>query len=96
MVKTGPYRYVRHPIHLSFFIYIVGSLIARLNWFFTLFVLIGWSFGTIALIDEERQLLAKFGKEYLDYKNSVGHMWPCTCCDWGISKKKASAIVASV
>lgn len=38
-------------------------------------------FGTIALADEERHLIALYGKEYLDYKKSVGAVWPCTCGD---------------
>ena len=75
-VKSGPYSFVRHPLYISFFIYISGiglilspSMIYFINSIFLIFLI----FYTIK---EEKLLIRKFDKEFIDYKNSVPSIIP--------------------
>ncbi|MEZ6092246.1 MAG: isoprenylcysteine carboxylmethyltransferase family protein [Pirellulaceae bacterium] len=76
LVTSGPYRYLRHPFYLAFFIAVVGGSIAAANWF--LFVS---SFPPIAFLIartriEEEKLVERFGDQYRDYMHTTGRFWP--------------------
>src|SRR5262245_38660271 len=72
IVRTGPYRFSRNPIYLSFTLFQLGIAI----WVNSVW-LVATLVGAVALIQclvirrEERYLERKFGAEYLDYKASV-------------------------
>lgn len=77
LVKTGPYKYLRHPVYLTTLLdYIAIPLF--LNSFYTIF----WSFSLEILIIrtricfEEKALISKFGDEYIKYKNEAGGLIP--------------------
>jgi|SRR5580704_17758316 protein-S-isoprenylcysteine O-methyltransferase Ste14 len=73
IVKSGPYRFSRHPIYLAFSLLVLGVACARNSL---------WLLGTLAaavslmsfivIPREERYLERRFGTEYLDYKAKVG------------------------
>ncbi len=72
LVTTGPFRYTRNPIYLSFTVFYAGiSLIANVLWPFLLLpiVLIAMNLGVIAR--EEQYLQQKFGQEYIQYMACV-------------------------
>ena len=74
LIIRGPYRWVRHPLYLFniMFIWFYPDLTAdRLlfNILFTFWMLIG-------ILLEERDLVADFGEEYLDYKRKVPVLIP--------------------
>jgi protein-S-isoprenylcysteine O-methyltransferase Ste14 len=72
IVRTGPYRLSRNPIHLAFSLLQLGIGI----WANSLWLLATLA-GAVALIHyvviprEEQYLERRFGAEYLDYKRSV-------------------------
>ena len=72
IIRTGLYAYTRNPIYLGMAVTYVGiaiaagSLGALVTLIFALIVI-----QTYVIAREERYLTAKFGEEYLDYKNSV-------------------------
>ena len=77
LVKTGPYRYVRHPLYTSTFMVIIGLGIIISNWILSLGILL--TFTLIYLIKipkEERFLIKTFGKRYKDYMQKTGKIFP--------------------
>jgi len=72
IVTSGPFRYTRNPIYVSFtLIYLGITLLANALWAMLLLpvVLIVMNFGVIER--EERYLERKFGEQYMRYKQSV-------------------------
>jgi protein-S-isoprenylcysteine O-methyltransferase Ste14 len=67
LVKTGLYRYIRHPLYLSIFLLGTGIMLKQTG-------ILQISFGIINLIAifltariEEKEMIAKFGDEYRVY-----------------------------
>jgi len=76
IVKSGPYSFIRHPLYISFFIYLSGIgliLSPSMTYFINPLFLIFLIFYTIR---EEKLLIRKFDKEFIDYKNSVPSIIP--------------------
>ena len=91
LLKTGPYRIVRHPQYLSLIILISGlTLISFQTSPITIFnpyevnsymiVFIIWILETLAYITlakiEEFSLKAKYGETFIDYTNNIPFMYP--------------------
>jgi protein-S-isoprenylcysteine O-methyltransferase Ste14 len=71
LVKTGLYKYIRHPLYFSLFLVGTGVMMKDLQ-------ILQIIFGAINLIAiyftariEEREMIAKFGNEYLEYKKET-------------------------
>ena len=72
----GIHKYIRHPLYLGTFLFIIGIFLA-----FPLFSnFIGVSmiiiYTLIGIQFEERKLIKTFGKSYLDYKSKVPMIVP--------------------
>ncbi|MBI4568028.1 MAG: isoprenylcysteine carboxylmethyltransferase family protein [Planctomycetes bacterium] len=77
IAAAGPYRHVRHPLYL-------GSLLIGIG--FGLFVGDGLVLGcvavysslfyTLAILDEEAKMTARFGEAYRAYARSTGRLLP--------------------
>ena len=83
LVKTGPYKFIRHPQHLG--IMLMSLCISLyIPWTIDEFIRIGeivsWSFFSLILIimsDFEDKKLAKiFGEEFNQYRKSTGFFFP--------------------
>ncbi len=77
LIKSGPYRLVRHPMYSAYLLLFIGTGLLSANW------LIGISgigviatLMTIRLAREEALLLARFGNEYNTYRQSTGMFIP--------------------
>ena len=76
LVKTGFYRYLRHPIYLGFIFFLVG-------WWWVWAAVYGFYFGMIILaqiwiqahLEEKFILEKKFGGSYLEYRKNTGMFW---------------------
>jgi len=77
IVHKGPYKYIRHPIYLSWFIIIIGLGIFTSN---ILFFAVPFIIYLIIYINgvnkEEKILLKKFGNKYKVYMSNVGRFFP--------------------
>ena len=83
LVKTGPYKLIRHPQHLGL---ILMSLCISLYipWTKDEFIRIGeivsWSFFSLILVIisdfEEKRLSKKFGEEFDQYRSNTGFFLP--------------------
>ncbi|UCG37004.1 MAG: isoprenylcysteine carboxylmethyltransferase family protein [Candidatus Bathyarchaeota archaeon] len=75
LVTGGPYRCVRHPSYLGYFLMFIGfSLIwPSLLTAFPLLAIPGYYHLTF---EEERLLILRFGREYEEYQNRTGRFIP--------------------
>ncbi len=77
LIKDGPYRYMRNPYYLSIMFEITGFPLVA-NAYYTLFLAI-ITYIPLVIIRaniEEREMLKKFGSEYVNYKNEVSRFLP--------------------
>jgi protein-S-isoprenylcysteine O-methyltransferase Ste14 len=77
LVTWGPYRYVRHPSYVAYFIMFFGLFFTLLN-LFALVPLVAIP-GYVSLTAYEEELLTKrFGNEYAEYQKMAGRFLPKT------------------
>ena len=76
LVKTGPYRYVRHPLYsIGTALFLSFALMAG-NWFFAVMAVLAFILLAIRLPNEEAHLIEKFGDEYRQYMATTGAFVP--------------------
>jgi protein-S-isoprenylcysteine O-methyltransferase Ste14 len=73
-VKTGTYRWVRHPLYFFSLLFIWLNPVMMLGSF--LFNVLATLYFWIGSIYEEKRLLAAFGEAYEEYKRSVPGLVP--------------------
>ena len=76
LVKTGPYRWVRHPIYTSGILFLIGIFLVTSNYF----VGLCWSgllvFYLRRIPKEEAMMISAFGDAYREYANHTGRLLP--------------------
>ena len=75
LVTWGPYRFVRHPSYLGYFLMFSGLLLMWLN-VFALFPLLAIPGYYQLTSTEEKLLLSRFGEKYAEYKRKTGRFVP--------------------
>ena len=75
LVTWGPYRYVRHPSYLGYFLMFFGLFFLWPN-LFTLFPLLAIPGYFILTFEEERLLVQRFNDEYVKYQRKTGRFIP--------------------
>ncbi|MCK4380258.1 MAG: hypothetical protein KAW51_03905 [Candidatus Lokiarchaeota archaeon] len=90
LIRTGPYKYVRHPQYIALIIMTLGMTLIvfqtspifnfNLNIDGFTFIFLIWIGEVLAYIIlakiEDYALKAKYGDEFLDYANNVSFMFP--------------------
>lgn len=79
LVITGPYRFVRNPMYVGFFIALIGEAIAfpHLTRFMLIMLIMLWMATTIFIVVyEEPTLRRMFGDEYAEYCRQVRRWVP--------------------
>lgn len=76
LTTTAIYNFIRHPRYLEFVLEVLG--IAVLSGLIVNFIILAYFFLAIFLAArlEERELIGRFGDEYLKYKNRTGGFLP--------------------
>lgn len=76
-LQNGPYRYVRNPMMLGFFMYLAGwaFLLNKVGAFLAAAIIIALLLAEIKFI-EEGELEKRFGKTYDEYKNQTPFLLP--------------------
>jgi len=76
-LRNGPYRYVRNPMMLGFFLYLLGwaFLCNKGGAFLAVVVLIASLLAEIKII-EEPELEKRFGDTYREYKKEIPFIFP--------------------
>jgi len=75
LVTWGPYRYVRHPSYLAYFILFTGLFLTLLNIVAIIPLLAIPGYVRITAIEEEL-LTRRFGDAYKQYQQETGKFWP--------------------
>ena len=75
LVTWGPYRYVRHPSYLGYFLMFFGLFFLCTS-LFTLFPLVAIPGYFRVTLEEERLLVGRFGEEYVEYQKKTGRFIP--------------------
>lgn len=75
LVTWGPYRYVRHPSYLGYFLMFLGLFFLWPN-LFTLFPLAAIPGYFSLTFEEERLLVQRFRDEYVRYQRKTGRFIP--------------------
>ena len=78
LVKSGPYRYVRHPFYDAFALGLLGVTLAMSNWLILFAGIVPLVFIIARTRIEERKLIERFGGEYLSYMRDVPRFLPFT------------------
>lgn len=76
LIRSGPYRWVRHPIYTGLLFGFVGTAIARGEWRGVLAVAIVFAALWRKLKLEERWMIDTFGEAYLRYRAEVPALIP--------------------
>ena len=76
VIKSGLYRFIRHPIYLGFSLCFFGSLLFRMNYAALLACIIMIPLHIIKAKQEEKLLLQEFGVEYSEYMNTTKRLIP--------------------
>ena len=77
LIQEGVYRYIRHPMYTSLFLYAIGQLLVLPNWIAGPSYLV--TFGILFALRieaEERMMLDEFGDEYRSYANHTKRIIP--------------------
>jgi protein-S-isoprenylcysteine O-methyltransferase Ste14 len=75
LVTWGPYRYVRHPSYLGYFLIFIGFFFLWPN-LFTLFPFSAIPSYYKITFDEERLLAKRFGDSFIKYQKRTGRLFP--------------------
>jgi protein-S-isoprenylcysteine O-methyltransferase Ste14 len=75
--ERGPYRFLRHPIYLSYMLAFAAVLIALPHWLTALMFAGNVALFTHAAISDERTLArSALAAEYAGYRRRAGMFWP--------------------
>ncbi|MGD0423057.1 MAG: isoprenylcysteine carboxylmethyltransferase family protein [Candidatus Bathyarchaeia archaeon] len=75
LVNWGPYRWVRHPSYLGYYLMFIGFALLWHN-ALALFPLIAIPGYVLIAGREEEMLVARFGEAYVQYQKRVGRFLP--------------------
>jgi protein-S-isoprenylcysteine O-methyltransferase Ste14 len=76
LVRSGPYRWIRHPLYsVGTLLFVSFSLLAA-NWFIALVIAAGFKILSHRTSIEEARLVEKFGDDYRRYMQTTGRYLP--------------------
>jgi protein-S-isoprenylcysteine O-methyltransferase Ste14 len=76
LVTNGPYRYVRNPIYLWSFVFLIALSLEAANWLLFVPTLFMVALLYAQVGKEERMLIDKFGDEYREYMKRTPQFIP--------------------
>lgn len=77
LVSEGLYRYIRHPMYSSFWLWAIAQAFLIPNWVAGLSGVLGVGILYFARVDaEEKLMIEAFGEEYRSYAAKTGRLFP--------------------
>ena len=78
LVTHGPYRWIRHPFYVSMLLAVIATSLVAANWFLAMTGVGVFSLLAVRASTEERNLVARFGRDYEEYTRQTGRFVPRT------------------
>ncbi|HEX9935338.1 MAG TPA: methyltransferase, partial [bacterium] len=78
VIRTGAFRFVRHPLYLSSLLAYLGLVLSTASLFSAALLLVLFLFTDRIAGYEEKIMEAKFGQAYSEYKKRTGKWFPRT------------------
>jgi protein-S-isoprenylcysteine O-methyltransferase Ste14 len=76
LIRSGPYRYLRHPIYGGVLLAVAGTALAIGEWRgMVALVLLGTNYS-IKAIKEEKILASKFGEAFAEHRRATWFLLP--------------------
>ncbi len=76
LIRSGPYRWVRHPIYTGLILALAGTALARNQWRGVIAVVMMWAAFAIKSQREEHYMRQTFGSQYREYSQTTGRLTP--------------------
>ena len=71
VVGSGIYAVVRHPMYLSFILFILALVLISQHWLSAIFGVVAMALIYIDILKEDRSNVEKFGDAYIRYQQTV-------------------------
>jgi protein-S-isoprenylcysteine O-methyltransferase Ste14 len=76
LIRSGPYRFVRHPIYTGMFVATAGTALVVGEWRAVLAVVLMFAAHSRKALREEAMLTREFGADYAAYRQRTGFLFP--------------------
>lgn len=77
LIKTGPYRRVRHPMYTQIWIWTIAQVLIVSNLYAGFSGIIAWAIVYfIRIPNEEKMMIENFGDQYKEYIRQTGKIFP--------------------
>ena len=76
LVTHGPYRWIRHPFYVALLLAVIGISLVAANWFLAITGVGVFTLLAMRAATEERNLVARFGRDYEEYMRQTGRFVP--------------------
>lgn len=77
LIRTGPYRRIRHPMYTQIWIWVIAQALITSNFYAGLSGILVWTVAYfIRVPKEEEMMLEHFGEEYRKYMKQTGRVLP--------------------
>ncbi|MGD9345319.1 MAG: isoprenylcysteine carboxylmethyltransferase family protein [Candidatus Aminicenantes bacterium] len=77
LATKGIYAYFRHPLYASWIVFIIPGIVLLINSLIGLSIpIFMYVVFKILIVEEDKYLEERFGKEFIEYKARVGEIFP--------------------
>ena len=77
LIKTGVYKYVRHPMYTQSWIWTILQGVLLTNYFVEICGILCWGYLYCTRVGpEEQMMIEEFGEEYIEYMKITGRLMP--------------------
>ena len=77
LIQTGPYKFVRHPMYTTGFLYLIGAGLLSTNGVVLIIPTLSFALlVTLRINDEERMLSERFPEQWSQYSKKTGRFFP--------------------